>query len=611
MDYIIKKITAAEKTKSGMKELATEFSGFTPERYNEIINYLVQHYEGPALSKILIVSAINGIKLDSVVLASAFNLTDELIDAYFPYKFQDASAIPPLLAIANNMLMTVPAFVTNPMWIATELALKFNEYKQDILDTLLMLSHLPKLSNNTDIIEELKKFLNAVKYGDPNVKWRIDLNPLQELAEQEVRMIHASAHSRGVQYKLWEFGKLNAASMGERELINKFRDAIDLRLFDKAYEFLFALYRRKKKSNQFFGEAVELCQYGLLSRNLDLVHKVHEMLPENQHSVAEKLIIKIIENPEMMDLLEELCRIALVNLRYLHSVNLLLDFQGYVHLHYPALSILLTRAAFVTFWKDREEIDELLEGFHSNRVRIGLKPDGDPIEQLLSQISEMEQLEVMKPKIANLENKIDDLEKKNSIYKTDIKTKWKEINRLEKEVANLKSKLKGTPDYQSLKKERDDLKQTLEVKKLELKNCKIMINEEKDKNHLSIGNNGINKETQHHEAKEVEHIREIDSIDSTQFLIPEYEKSFVTQLNKIDPMIAKKALKAVHSFAIQEEKILADTIELESLANHYRIKFDENYRLMIQWKPGKSVTILDVIPRQSLETWIKNRKNGR
>ncbi len=56
---------------------------------------------------------------------------------------------------------------------------------------------------------------------------------------------------------------------------------------------------------------------------------------------------------------------------------------------------------------------------------------------------------------------------------------------------------------------------------------------------------------------------------------------------------------------IKDEKKKA--VQLEMLTGYYRIKFDRNNRIMVQWNNSDPMRILQVIPRKNLETWIKNK----
>ena len=60
---IIEKLKNTGRCKSEMKNLAEELIHLTKDEYDSLVHKLTKEYEGPALGNLLIVSAINKIKL--------------------------------------------------------------------------------------------------------------------------------------------------------------------------------------------------------------------------------------------------------------------------------------------------------------------------------------------------------------------------------------------------------------------------------------------------------------------------------------------------------------------------------------------------------------------
>ena len=73
------------------------------------------------------------------------------------------------------------------------------------------------------------------------------------------------------------------------------------------------------------------------------------------------------------------------------------------------------------------------------------------------------------------------------------------------------------------------------------------------------------------------------------------------------PPLAAKAILAAGRFAAHDEAIWRHTKPLERLPEHYRIRLGLDYRLIVHWQPGKVLEIVDVIPRQDLESWIRRQ----
>ena len=90
-------------------------------------------------------------------------------------------------------------------------------------------------------------------------------------------------------------------------------------------------------------------------------------------------------------------------------------------------------------------------------------------------------------------------------------------------------------------------------------------------------------------------------------LIPEYTDTFRKRCASLPPPLAGKAILAAGRFASHENAIWRQTKMLERLPEHYRIRIGQDYRMIVHWRPGKILKILDVIPRQGLESWIKRQ----
>ncbi len=91
-------------------------------------------------------------------------------------------------------------------------------------------------------------------------------------------------------------------------------------------------------------------------------------------------------------------------------------------------------------------------------------------------------------------------------------------------------------------------------------------------------------------------------------ILPEYSDAFRKRLGSLAPPLAAKVILAAARFASQHEAaIWRHTKPLERLPEHYRIRLGIDYRLMVHWQPGKVLKIVDVIPRQDLESWIRRQ----
>ncbi len=76
-------------------------------------------------------------------------------------------------------------------------------------------------------------------------------------------------------------------------------------------------------------------------------------------------------------------------------------------------------------------------------------------------------------------------------------------------------------------------------------------------------------------------------------------------LHKRLDFLSFKAILAAGRFAAHEQGVWRQTKTIERLPAHYRIRIGLDYRMIVLWQPGKALRILDLLPRQGLESWIR------
>ena len=87
--------------------------------------------------------------------------------------------------------------------------------------------------------------------------------------------------------------------------------------------------------------------------------------------------------------------------------------------------------------------------------------------------------------------------------------------------------------------------------------------------------------------------------------LPEYTDAFRKVCESLAPTLVAKAILAAGRFAAHDDVIWRQTKPIKRLPEYYRIRISLDYRMIVRWRPGKTLRILDVIPRQDLESWIK------
>jgi hypothetical protein len=88
-------------------------------------------------------------------------------------------------------------------------------------------------------------------------------------------------------------------------------------------------------------------------------------------------------------------------------------------------------------------------------------------------------------------------------------------------------------------------------------------------------------------------------------LFPEFSNDYQNSCNNIASSIVVKSLKAAAGFAAHDRLIWRQTKVLTGLTSIYSIRVGIHHRLLIRWEKDVRLEVLDLIPREQLDTWIK------
>ena len=75
--YLLDKISAASLNKTEMRELADGCKDLPEQDYTEMLQYLLSIYDGPGVTNLLTISAINKIKLDPETFVKSIMMCDD------------------------------------------------------------------------------------------------------------------------------------------------------------------------------------------------------------------------------------------------------------------------------------------------------------------------------------------------------------------------------------------------------------------------------------------------------------------------------------------------------------------------------------------------------
>jgi hypothetical protein len=249
---------------------------------------------------------------------------------------------------------------------------------------------------------------------------------------------------------------------------------------------------------------------------------------------------------------------------------------------------------------------------------LNLEPSNDPAESLFDWIEDQT---LLKEKTESENEEIKQLSSKLKAARADLTDKKQTLQTMEQTVKELGKKSESaraptlnddarmddldTADHQEREK-------TLERLRAQVTNLKAEIGEQQQqRSHLRKMLEDEHKKrlalsSQNEPAKQVGAAEESVTITpSGKHTLPEYTDAFRKSCESLPSALTAKAILAVGRFAAHENEIWRQTKPIKRLPEHYRIRVNIDYRMLVHWQPGKSLRILDLIPRQDLDSWIK------
>ena len=628
------------------------FAGFSQNDYESLIMKLIEEGEDKALGILLNICALKRIKLEPCLLADTLKVVYDISDFSYPYRDQDREAIDPLLdvAMAEDISLERQAYAAR---LATELSIIFNEKQNETKKILLKLSNrfrphdigailideslslLNKEKNNDllrithlDVLEELPDGKPPVVTGGfytvrrpvPKIGrnspcpcgsgkkykkccYEKDQELLRDASPYEGVTMTQAQSSPGIidstdmieEMRAYQLKKLIPSELNDKQLLAAYRRADIFGLRELAFTMLLELKDRPGKDEFAIGQIQDLLWSTLNADELELAKKIEQHIPSDELYIDESVQFhrELLENREWFAGLEERCRQALTGEKdefiFKHPlVDLGFNFENL----FPALSIIFSRAAIMNNPENFFDNKMLLEAIRNGRTDLDLDPWGDPIEDYLDWANE---------KIGNdfeLEEKGKELEL-NSL-----------IKRVEKERESKPVPIMIT-DNTPLKKDDSEVRDNVLQLKLRIEHLKMEIKAQQHER-KKLRDQLQDKREKSRAQKIVPSPGEPETEDPPEFEkspkiipIPEYTDTFISSCGVMPPAIVSRALRAVAGFAAQSQEIRNQSRRLERMPDVYRVRIGLQHRLMIRWEKGTRLEVLDLINRQSLETWIK------
>ena len=422
--------------------------------------------------------------------------------------------------------------------------------------------------------------------------------------------------------RAYELKRLVPSELGENQLLTGYQCALAYGLRELAFDMLVECQKRPGEREFDPGHFEDLIDQVLEAGDLDLARKIRDHCGEHTwyrpHAIQFRF--DLLENPERFEPLEHDCRKSVSGILDEETevdeplIRLVYDFAS----RYPAMAIVFARAAIASN-PDRDlDNDLLLDIIRDARLDLDLEPWNDPAESLFDWIEDhtqrKEKAEAENEEIKRLSSRLEAArtaltEKKQALH--EMEQTVKELGR-KPEMAQehgLKDDDRGHGLDTTAHQDREDTLQRLRIQVAGLKaeigdqqeqrgQLRKMLEEERKKlSALSKQHAPVEQADPNEEAVIV--------TPSGKPTLPVYTDAFRKTCESLPPALVAKAILAVGRFAAHEDAIWRQTKPIRRLPEHYRIRINLNYRMIVRWQPGKSLRILDVIPRQELESWIK------
>ncbi len=419
-----------------------------------------------------------------------------------------------------------------------------------------------------------------------------------------------------------ELKQLSPSALSEGQLHSGYQRALAFGMRELAFEMLCESQRRAKDEAFDLGHFEDLIEDVLQAGDLDLARRIRDHCGEHAWWRPQAIAFRfdLLEHPERFEPLERDCRKAVCEVSDEEVefdeplTRLAYDFAP----RHPALAIAFARSAIASHPDRLFDNEMLLEVIRDARVDLDLQPDGDPAEALFDWIEDRgrhkKKVQAENEEIARLAGQLDTTlatldEKKRTLRETEkaLGTVSAELEKARgAEATAPHAAAEPTVDAEKeatlrrLRGQIEGLKAEIGEQQFERRQLRKQLGDERKKL-VALSEPGASAMS----PGATEETAVVEPAGRP--MLPEYTDTFRKRLTSLAPPLTAKAILAAGRFASHEAAIWRHTKSLERLPEHYRIRLGLDYRLIVHWQPGKVLKIVDLIPRQDLESWIRRQ----
>lgn len=655
-------LTATLPSLAGVRESAELLDS---DNTLELLRLAVENQDSDALQKALWLSAYHQLILPTNFFCRCLTLCNQFLDVVALLEFQPISLVDDLLLMAedgdftlhqqiwplcmastfftkirldkkrlNKLLLKLRHQTEEPLLFqlldAIELVIENPEKKQPALQLFYtsLSDQLPKTApkNLTHGRFTLRRSVEKLGRNEPchcssgkkykkccmnDDQTRLDdASAFQGITQTELKNNPGIVNDAAVidNLKAHEIKDLKADKLGDKQLFVVFRQASNYEQWQLAFEMLLACKNRLAQEEFDSGHFDDLLRSVLNAGDSELARQIEPYCLDAGDSTTQ-IHFDLQENPKHYQKLEATCLQALINPNEFHLSEITYHFED----NFPGLAVIFARAAIASQPEAIFDNDSLLEVIHDIRIDLDLDPWQDPAASLFEwqQASKEEQRYIASD---NAEKNKLTSELKSA--RQQLKNKQTVLQQAEKELQQKDKKLKEQQEEQQnntatiatpsandekvisrLRDKVETLKGEICTQQAQRNQLKEALKTEREHNNKAQADN--NKTIKHNDKIEPD-LRPIGKL-----LLPVYKHSFSKSCEQLPEQIVRKAMIAIGQFAGHDAEIWTLTKRIKKLNNYYRIRIHRGYRLLLHWQPNEELSIVDIIPRQELENWIK------
>jgi hypothetical protein len=427
--------------------------------------------------------------------------------------------------------------------------------------------------------------------------------------------------------RAYEIKKLDPATLSSDQIFAAYRRADAFGLREIALKMLIERVSRPDADTfdpEHFGD---LLDSAIAAGDTEMARKIQPYVPEDVPLVGADPVevLEMLEHPERLEFLEGECRRALLQDKDSPETfdYPVLDLAYHCKRQHPALSIVLARAAIAGHPERVLDNELLCDVVHESRIELGLEPWGDPIDDLyestIGRSRDRHEDARISKEVEALKEEIASAREAASASQRELRQKEGSARKLKAEIDAVEQARAHAPlpadvppdDAQEVSKE------TLERLRRQVQNLKADANNQRDvRGQLQKQLRQTQRQAQRAElqsasgerkSEELQHEVSVPAVSDhlpKTVLVPDYTDAFRQHCESLPQSIVAKALKSVAAFAANDKAIWRHSKPLEAIEGFYRIRIGIHYRLLVE-RRDHHLSVLDLIPRADLETWIK------